>query len=144
MTLIQITSTLHLGSVADFGNGVGLGVASVALVVSCHGHANFPHGPASIQSVECAIKRDGTNPAWYIRGVVDILGRAYGVQVMAVCDESGGLNEGAFLIGCTFAEKGRSSYAAGIAWLDSQLPSGTRTAVSSALATLGATLWPAG
>ena len=139
MALVQVESNLFIGNVADFGSSSVLQARSVVLSIVCHGSRGFGHTGSSVGQAAFNIGEDGNSPEWFIRGIVDVLLRAYGSRVISVHDGSGGLSIGAFILSCMRAQSATQTYVQGKAWLDALVSDALL--IPSALDTQGARYW---
>lgn len=134
----NVTATLWLGGVGEFGDINALNAAGIELAFLCLGGPGFPHG-TNIPAISLTLHDDGSSPYWFVQATAKLLAHAYGVKVIGIFDQNGGLSLGAFLIVCAAAEKLGGSFATRRAQLAALVPEIT---IPQALVTQGAGLYP--
>ena len=127
-----------MGSIGDFGDINALNASGIELAMLCLGGPGFPHG-TNMPAIALAVREDGLSPDWFVRATAKLLKEAYTLKVLGICDQSGGLNLGAFLICCAAAEKLGGSFTANQTLLKSLLPD---MAIPPALVNQGVRLYP--
>jgi len=139
MPLKLVTSGVYLGGVGEFGNRTELEAAGVELAILCHGAKAFPHGTVSVATAAFEVGQDGGSPDWFIRGIVDVVLRAYGAKTFGLFDVNGGLGPASFIAASAYAQNQGTSLDAGLTWLRTTIPDATP---SGGLISQGQTLWP--
>jgi len=125
-----------MGNAADFGDARQLEDTGIELAILCHGWTGFPHS-AQVGAIAIGLSLD--NPDWLVRGLARCFADVYDIKILAVCDQSGGLNHAAYLICCTYAEKQNISFDEALIWLQSIIPDAQP---DDALINKGQDIWP--
>ena len=135
----QVVPGVFLGSVADFGNQSVLQANGIELAIIAHGFKGFPHVGPQIGAAAFHVDTEGNSPQWFVRGVVDLLIRAYGSKTFAIFDVAGGMVSASYLLACAFAENQSTSFNAGLTWLQGKVADALPT---DGQITQGQGLWP--
>lgn len=137
--MIEITPAIKMGNVGEFGDMAVITAAGIELAVLAQLGRGFPHSSPTLGCLSLQVA--GVSPDWYIRGIVDLLVRAYNAnKVIGLFDDTGGAGEARFLLACTHAEKHGESFAQGRTWANTQ--AGDTDQIEATLSIRGAALWP--
>lgn len=140
----ELVSGLWIGGVSEFGDGPLLEQNGIAAAVLCHFAKPMPH-TSQIELMAINVKEDGENRNLAIKAWAKGLAEIFEQATLLLADTSGGLNQAAFMICCTFAQKKGKTFNQALAWLNALIPPaplGPAVNISPALIAKGQALWP--